>query len=95
MNHEDSPYIRKINATSTTMLTLPANTFITTQVALLLNEISLRDNNKLSARFFALLTNKTIATDRTIDHPTDTRATNFRQQTVPTIINLTVGMLPL
>jgi hypothetical protein len=56
MNHKDSPYLRKINATSTNMLTLPANTFITAQVALILNEISLRDNNKLSARFFAPLT---------------------------------------
>jgi hypothetical protein len=95
MNHADSPNLRKIDATSTNMLTLPANSFITTQVALLLNETSLHDNNKLSARFFALLPNKTAATDRTINHPTDTRATNFRHQTVPIIINLTVEMLPL
>ncbi len=95
MNHEDSPYLRKINATSTSTLTLPANTFITTQVALPLNKISLRDNNKLSAQFFALLTNKTTVTDRTIDHLTDTRATNFQHQTVPTIITSTVEMLPL
>jgi len=95
MNHEDSPYLPKINATSTNTLTLPANILITTQVALLLNEISLRDNNKLSARFFARITNKTTATDRKIDHPTDTRATNFQHQTVPTIITLTVEMLPL
>jgi hypothetical protein len=49
MNHADSPYLRKINATTTNMLTLPANSFITTQVALLLNETSLHDNSKLSA----------------------------------------------
>mgnify|MGYP007121702064 CR=1 FL=1 len=95
MNHEDSPYLPKINATSTNTLTLPANIFITTQVALPLNKISLRDNNKLSARFFARITNKTTATDQTIDHPTDTRATNFQHQTVPTLITSTVEMLPL
>ena len=95
MNHEDSPYLPKINATSTNTLTLPANILITTQVALPLNKISLRDNNKLSARFFAPLTNKTTVTDRTIDHLTDTRATNFQHQTVPTIITSTVEMPPL
>jgi hypothetical protein len=73
---------------------LPVNTFITIQVARLPNETLPRDNNKLTARFFAVLPNTT-TTNRTIDHPTDISATNFRPQTVPTIIKLTGKMLLL
>ena len=93
-NHVASPCLRKINATTTNMPMLPVNKSITIQVALPSKETSPRDNTKLSAQFFVLLPNKATATDRTIDLPTDIRATNLRTRTAPpTIITTTVAAL--